>query len=71
VTYRGHYQNGTVVLDDPLNLPEGTEVRVEPVSASGDEILAIAQRVYEGLSPDEIDEIERVALDRQRFFDGG
>ena len=34
MTYRGHIKNGTVVLDAPSNLPEGTEVVVSPVAAA-------------------------------------
>jgi hypothetical protein len=30
--YRGHVQNGQIVLDEPANLPEGTQVTVELVS---------------------------------------
>ncbi|HXE54145.1 MAG TPA: hypothetical protein VN541_14075 [Tepidisphaeraceae bacterium] len=29
MTLRGHIKNRTVVLDDPVNLPEGTDVEVE------------------------------------------
>ena len=29
--YKGHVENGTIVLDDAVELPEGTVVRVEPV----------------------------------------
>lgn len=32
MTYRGHIENGLVVLDDTVTLPEGTAVRVEPVN---------------------------------------
>jgi hypothetical protein len=35
-----------------------------------EELLRLAAQVYEGLSPDEIDEVERIALDRSHFFDG-
>jgi hypothetical protein len=31
MTYRGHIRNGQVTLDDPVHLPEGTEVTVEVV----------------------------------------
>lgn len=31
MTYRGTVQNGVVVLQDAASLPDGTEVRVEPV----------------------------------------
>lgn len=33
------------------------------------EPLGLAARVYEGLSTEEIDEIEKIALDRSCFFD--
>lgn len=29
--YRGHIENGAVVLDEPAELPEGTAVNVQPV----------------------------------------
>jgi hypothetical protein len=31
--YRGHIENGAVVLDEPADIPEGTAVTVEPVAA--------------------------------------
>ena len=31
MTYRGKVKNGVVVLEDDAKLPEGTDVRVEPV----------------------------------------
>jgi len=35
MTYRGHIENGSVVLDEAVVLPEGTKVRVEPLAESG------------------------------------
>ena len=35
---------------------------------SPDEILSLAAQVYEDLSPDDVDEIGRLALDRSHFF---
>ena len=32
MTYSGRIQNGAVVLDEPLKVPDGTEVRVEVVA---------------------------------------
>lgn len=32
MTYKGRVKNGTIVLDPPADLPEGTEVWVEPVA---------------------------------------
>jgi len=37
MTYRGHVENGTVVLDEPGHLPEGAQVEValvEPIDAA-------------------------------------
>ena len=31
MTYEGHIENGVVVFDRPVPLPEGTGVRVEPL----------------------------------------
>ncbi len=31
MTYRGHVKNGLVVFDGPVVLPDGAEVRIEPV----------------------------------------
>jgi hypothetical protein len=36
--YNGHVKNGIVVLDDPVQLPEGAKVRVE-ILESGEEVL--------------------------------
>jgi hypothetical protein len=30
MVYRGHIENGGIVLDDSVNLPEGTKVSIEP-----------------------------------------
>jgi len=34
MTCKGHIRNGSVVLDEHPALPDGTEVRVEPVAAA-------------------------------------
>ncbi len=33
---RAHAENGRVVLDEPLNVPDGTPLNVEPVNAEDD-----------------------------------
>ena len=33
--YRGHLKNGIVVIDEPVDLPEGTEVWVEAAEGQG------------------------------------
>jgi predicted DNA-binding antitoxin AbrB/MazE fold protein len=52
-----------------LALSEGQRVRlvVETMEPGGD-ALALATQVYDGLSEQEIDEIEHIALDRRDFF---
>ncbi len=51
MTYRGHIENGVVVLEPGPRLPEGTEVRVEPVEAaeSAAESQEDLRRLREGL----------------------
>ena len=34
MTLRGHIKGGTVVLDDPTTLPDGTAVEVRPVETA-------------------------------------
>ena len=29
MTYKGHVENGVIVLDEPVEMPEGTQVRVD------------------------------------------
>jgi hypothetical protein len=36
MVYKGHVKNGVVVFDEPAPLPEGAEVRVEPIEAGKD-----------------------------------
>jgi len=36
MTYRGRVRNGVVVLEPPVDLPEGVEVEVHPVTAGAD-----------------------------------
>jgi hypothetical protein len=34
MSFQGHIENGVVVLDEPVSLPNGTVVRIEPVEAA-------------------------------------
>lgn len=68
------YKDGVLRLARPLDIPDGRRVRVvvETVTpASAATILALAGRVYEGLSEEEIAEVEAVALRRDRFSADG
>ena len=40
MTYKGHVKNGVVVLDDPVKLPDGAEVRVEVLESKAEPTLA-------------------------------
>jgi len=40
MVYRGHIENGLVVIDDEISLPEGTAVLVEPVAGETGKPLA-------------------------------
>jgi predicted DNA-binding antitoxin AbrB/MazE fold protein len=52
-------------------IPEGEHVQLTVETSARPEQedpLELAARVYRGLRPEEIDEIERIALDRAQFF---
>lgn len=56
---------------EPSEVPlsEGQQVRITvDTEATPDDVLALAEQVYAGLSEKEIDAIERIALDRDTFF---
>jgi hypothetical protein len=48
MTYRGRVQSGVIVLDEGMQLPEGTAVSVEPLAsptptANGDPLYRLAE----------------------------
>jgi hypothetical protein len=49
MTYRGVVKNGVVVLAETAELPEGTEVRVEPI-VRGDRLPGTLPRLVEQFS---------------------
>jgi predicted DNA-binding antitoxin AbrB/MazE fold protein len=67
------FEDGSFKPVDNGSLPfsEGQRVKltVEVPSESGDDLIELAGRVYEGLSDEGVDEVERIALDRSNFFD--
>lgn len=70
-TVKARYHDGVLEPLEPLVLADETEVQVTVESAGAvgvDEILERAARVYQGLTPDQIAHIEKLALDRRRFF---
>jgi hypothetical protein len=59
MTLRGHVKNGAVVLDEPVGLPDGTDVEVEvrpvPEAEQGQtwgEVFRDVAGSVEGLPPD-------------------
>ena len=63
------YENGVFRPLTPPDVPDGQRVQivVEPSPANHVDPVELAGQVYDGLSEDEIDEIERIALDRTNF----
>lgn len=66
------YENGIFrpIRLDPVDIAEGQRVRITVDDSAQPEALRLATNVYEGLPPGDIDEIERIALDRGSFFGG-
>lgn len=62
MSFQGHVEKGRVVLDQPLPLPDGTPVRVEPIAPAPAEFwqsraldeLARQQGVTTPTSPDDL-----------------
>jgi len=62
LTLRAHVAQGRIVVDEPVDLPDGTEVRVEIVNDSNDLDDADRARLHAAIeqSQDEIDRGEGV-----------
>lgn len=56
------------IESDEIAISEGKRVRITVEDEAGPEVLKLATAVYENLSEKEIGEIERIALDRSKFF---
>ena len=71
-TIEAIYQNGIFKPLVPISdeLTEGKTVRltIEDEESSTNVIMKLAENFYEGLSEEDIDEIEKIALDRSNFF---
>jgi predicted DNA-binding antitoxin AbrB/MazE fold protein len=71
-TIEAIYQNGMFKPVTPVeeNYSEGETVliTIQDKESSAKEIMKLAENFYEGLSEDDIDEIEKIALDRSNFF---
>jgi predicted DNA-binding antitoxin AbrB/MazE fold protein len=49
-------------------LTEGQQVRIIVEVDTLEDILGLAAKVYEGLSEQEVNDVEQIALDRSAFF---
>ena len=71
-TVEAIFEDGSFKPVDDGSLPfsEGQRVKltVEVPSETEDNLVELAGQVYEGLSEEDIGEIERLALDRRNFF---
>ena len=70
-TIKARYHDGVLQPLEPLALADDAEVQVTvdtEMAVSGEEILRRAERVYQGLTAEDIAQVEAIALDRQHFF---
>lgn len=66
------YESGVFRPLERPQVSEGQRVRLiveTPPDTDVDNMLRLAAEVYEGLSTEQIEEIEKIALDRSRFFE--
>lgn len=65
------YENGSFKPIEPskVHVAEGQRVKLVITERALPEPLRLAAQIYEGLSGQEIDEIEKIALDRSHFFE--
>ena len=65
------YEKGVFRPLKPATILDGLKVRLEVetlTESSTDNLLELAAQVYNGLSNEQIDEIEQIVLDRGDFF---
>lgn len=70
-TIKARYHGGVLQPLEPLALADDAEVQVTvdtDFTIGAEEILRRAAQVYQGLSADDITQVESIALDRQHFF---
>ncbi len=64
------YENGAFrpLQPSPFPIADGQRVRITVDDEGDPQALCLATCVYDGLSDEDIDEVERIALDRSSFF---
>jgi len=58
MNFQGHVERGVVIFDEPVSLPDGTEVRVEPV-------VPMPGNFWQSLSLDELARRQGVGFPKQ------
>ena len=68
-TIEAIFEKGVLRPVSPLNIPEHKKITliIEDELGEPADILSLSSLVYSGLSPQDIKEIEKLALDRSRF----
>ncbi len=68
-TVEAIFEDGVLKPISPLNISEHKKVKlvIEDECVEPFDVLSLASMVYNGLSPEDIEEIEKLALDRSRF----
>lgn len=71
--FQATYRDGALLPSGDIRLPlkegETVDVTIQAATPTKEpDILKLLATVYEGLTPEEIDEIERIATDRSDFF---
>lgn len=71
ITIEAIYENGKFkpIQPEKIHLIEGQRVKLVVNESQLPEAILLATQVYQGLSEEEINEIEEVALDRSYFFE--
>ena len=72
-TVEAIYKNGNLTLLNPISLNDGQKVKITievETKSESNPIIKLAENFYEGLSDADVEEIERVILDRSNFFGG-
>jgi len=66
------YEHGVFrVLDaNEVSIPDGQRVRITVELATSKDVLDLMLHFYDGTSEEEIQEIEKIALDRRDLFEG-
>ena len=69
-TIEAIYQNGMFKPLNPISelITEGEKVKLIVEVEEVNSIMQLAENFYQGLSEEDIDEIEKIALDRANFF---